>query len=228
MRTMTLAEMVTGVRFYSDTGFATARVSDAQIQEELWYGMQAYYSLLDKHLIWLDTEIYTFTGTSATRYEIPHPHRLFSVDCQGANGWTMLRRSAGAYGDRTSGQRYTIEYSVGVPFSSVTYTRSTTYLTLHPLTEGRQTGRSFRVRYIRSLTQAQCLPSTGIAFPNAWEEIPILWAAMRVLARNKEDFSGIKFLFEAAVARINSEASSLEIYQAPQAGKRSDEDFYNE
>lgn len=231
MRTMTLAELITGVRFYADLAYAKARLTDAQITEELWYGMQSYYSLLDKHLIWLDSETYAITGTSATRYEIPHPHRLISVDCQSGSEWYALRKVSGAFGERTTGQRYSIEYSIGVPYGAVTYDRTKTYLTLHCKTDGKQLGKSFRVRYVRSMTQAQVLPSTGIAFPNGWEEVPILWAALRCLARNKEDFSGVKFLFEAAVGRINSEASSLEVYQAHQAGAKRGPDettFYDE
>lgn len=230
MRDMTLAELTTSVRFHAGLAFATAKVSDAQIAEELWYGMQVYLSLLSKHMIWTDVETATFTGTSATRYSITHPHRLISVDCRSATtgGWSPLRKSSLFFGDRTDGQRYSIEYSIGVPYSDVTYDRSLTYLTLHPKIEGQQLGKSFRVRYVRTLTQAQLLPSTGIAFPNGWEEVPILWAAIRCLARNKEDFSGTKFLFEAAVSRINAEASSLEYFQAQRAGDSRPEVFYDE
>lgn len=211
----TQAELRALVRFYTDKVNDTARFPDADIDIQLDFGLQCYHAALTKTMNWVEVRSYEFTTTSANTYAMPLHYKTVAVDIKSGDKWVPCRRAnmfqAGHIKrDSTNGGRRRARYSEHIE-------NDDQILTLHR--HEATVGDVYRLRYIppsRTITGEQP-PDYQYLFPNGWEEVPVLEAAIRILARDKEDDTQLRALLASAYLRMDAEASTSDIFQRPTA-----------
>jgi len=211
MRVVATAELLSLVRFYSDMADATTRATDDEVKRELDFGMDKYWNLLTKRLAWVEIKEYQFTGTNTFTYVMPAHGRTISVDIQNGEYWVPLHRAdpfMAAYRGRAEYPIEYCEYSTG----------ETQTVRLYAKQSEDMTGKTFRLRYFtRPPYPSLGETDDGVNFPSGWEEIPVLWAAIRLLARDQEDSSQLMALLQDAIGRMEQECDNLDIYQGVKA-----------
>jgi hypothetical protein len=208
----TQAELRALVRFYTDTESELAKFPDAAIDIQLDFGLQCYHAALVRTMNWVQVKEYEFTTTTASSYSMPLHYKTVGVDMKvGSDRWVPLRRanmfSAPHLPSDKRGRAQYSEYLLD----------ESQYVVLHRRTQ--VAGQVYRLRYIapsRTIT-GEPTPDFDYLFPNGWEEVPVLEAAIRLLAKQKEDDGQLRALLAAAYARMDAEASTADIYQRPTA-----------
>jgi len=219
MHELTEAEMIALVRFYSNTKNATTRFTDADILRELDYGMAKYWNLLTKRMTWLYVQTHEITVVAnTTTYGVIDHGRTISVEIQTGDTWKAIHRADLFAADQRNIAQYSLEYSefaTAFGQSIVLHTRSL------------PVGKKIRIRYIGPYPRpsADALQD-GFDFPSVWEEIPALWAAIRIMAVDQEDFSLLKTLLDDAIERMNQECDNLDVYQGIKTQGMKPDAFY--
>lgn len=206
----TQAELRALVRFYTDTESELAKFPDATIDIHLDFGLQCYHAALVRTMNWVQIKEYEFTSTTASSYAMPLHYKTVGVDLKvGTDRWVPLRR-----GNMFSAAHLPTDYRGRAQYSEYLL-NETQYVVLHR--KSQVAGQVYRLRYIapsRTIT-GEPTPDYDYLFPNGWEEIPALEAAIRLLAKEKEDDTQLRALLVSAYTRMDAEASTADIYQRP-------------
>lgn len=211
------------VRFYTDTLQDLNKFPDADIDAQLDIGLQCYHAALCRSMTWIYPESYEFTttangsppsGTNPNIYSVPLHYRTIAVERKGGNNrWYPQHRANLFTSSREEGT------SVGRPFPKARYHEfihgETQYIQLYR--PESTAGVTYRIRYIapsRTIT-GEPTPDLNYLFPNGWEEVPVLEAAIRLLAVDKENDEQLYKLLDRAYKRMELESSSSDIFQRP-------------
>lgn len=205
----TPAELITLVRFYTDTANATTRFPDADIELQLDIGMACYWAQLTRAMTLVEVDSASYNITTATEYAVAVHQKIVSVELQSGDRWIPIKRANlfTVENDKWAGGMY---YSVHFEGSAA----ATPYVTLHRKSD--TAGGVFRVRYIPPAPQLSAGDmDDGWGFMQGWEEIPCLEAAIRLMAKDKESDAHLRKLLEDAYQRMASEAGDVDIFQRP-------------
>lgn len=205
----TPAELISLVRFYTDTAGAAVRFPDADIKLQLDIGMACYWAQLAKTMCLIDVVSASYSITTASQYTVANHSKLIAVELQVGDKWVPLKRANlfTVEMDKQSGAMY---YSLHLNVNAA----STTTLTLHR--KNNTAGGTFRIRYIVPAPQPSAGDmDDGWGFCNGWEEVPCLEAAIRLLAKDKESDTHLRALLDKAYERMANEAQEADIFQRP-------------
>lgn len=206
----TQAQLRALVRFYTDTQSELAKFPDAELDIQLDFALQCYHAALVRTMNWVQVKEYEFTTTTASDYSMPLHYKTVGVDMRsGTDKWLPCRRA------NMFSAAHTPSDKRGRPQYSEYILEESQMLVLHRRTQ--VAGQVFRLRYIapsRTIT-GEADPDYDYLFPNGWEEVVALEAAIRLLAKQKEDDSQIRALLAAAYTRMDAEASTADIFQRP-------------
>lgn len=211
--------MIALVRFYSNTRNATTRFTDDDIKRALDYGMAKYWNLLTKRMTWLyvQTQEITVLANTST-YSVNSHGRTISVEIQTGDTWMAVHRADLFSADQRKLAAYSLEYS---EFATA-FGQS---IALH--TRSLPVGKKIRIRYIGPYPRPSAgQMGDGFEFPSGWEEIPVLWAAIRIMAVDQEDFSLLKTLLDDAIERMSQECDNLDVYQGIKTQGMKPDAFY--
>lgn len=210
MYSKTDTQLIALVRFYTDTAGADRRFPDADIKLMLDVGMACYWSQLAKSMCLVDVQSQSVAITTATEYAVNAHSKLIAVEKLVGDKYVPIRRANlfTVENDKQSGQWYYSEHmdaTEGVATQSIVlYRRENT------------AGGYFRMRYIAPAPNVTANDmNTGWGFINGWEEVPVLEAAIRLLAKDKEDDTHLRKLLDRAYERMANEASESDVFQRP-------------
>lgn len=210
----TQAQLRDLVRFYTDTASDTNRFTDAQVDIQLDFGLQCYHAALCRSMTWMKVQSYEFTTAANVSdiYAMPLHFRTIAVERKSGQRWFAVGRANVFTSPRVKG-------AATSPRPSVTYHEyvqdETQYLQLFRAEEAA--GVVYRLRYVapsRTIT-GEADPDFDYLFPNGWEEVVALEAAIRLLAADKEDDTQLGRLLERAYRRMESESSTADVFQRP-------------
>lgn len=210
MYSKTDAQLITLVRFYTDTAGAATRFPDADIKLMLDVGMACYWSQLAKSMCLVDIQAQSVAITTATEYAVTAHSKLIAVEKLVGDKYIPIRRANlfTVESDKQSGQWF---YSEHMDATEGVATQS---IVLHR--RSNDAGGYFRMRYIAAAPNVTAGDmNTGWGFINGWEEVPVLEAAIRLLAKDKEDDTHLRKLLDRAYERMANEASESDVFQRP-------------
>lgn len=212
MYSKTAAQLIALVRFYTDTAGAAVRFPDADIKLMLDIGMACYWSQLAKSMCLVDVQYTSTAITTSTEYQVPAHSKLLGVEKLVGTKYVPIRRANlfTVEMDKQSGQWF---YSEHIDGTSYTSTQS---LILHR--KENVAGGYFRIKYLPPVPNVTAGDlNAGWGFINGWEEVPVLEAAIRLLAKDKEDDTHLRRLLDKAYERMASEANESDVFQRPTA-----------
>lgn len=211
--------MINLVRFYSNTRKATTRFTNDDVLRALDYGMAKYWNLLTKRMTWLYVQEQEITLTANTHtYGVNDHGRTISVEMQTGDTWKAVHRADLFSADQRAIAQYVMEYTESA-------TASGQSITIH--CRSVPVGKKIRVRYIGPYPKPSAgALQDGYNFPSGWEEIPALWAAIRLMAVDQEDFSLLKTLLDDAIERMSQECDNLDVYQGIKTQGMKPDAFY--
>jgi hypothetical protein len=206
------AQLVSLVRFYTDTAGAAVRFPDADIKLMLDIGMACYWSQLAKSMCLADVQSQTVSITTATTYTVNSHSKLIAVELLVGDRYVPIRRANlfTVENDKQSGVMYYSEHISAVAAAA------TQHIVLHR--KSNTSGGSFRIRYLKPAPNVTAGDlGAGWGFINGWEEVPVLEAAIRLLAKDKESDAHLRVLLDKAYERMANEASESDMFQRPTA-----------
>lgn len=208
MREITIAEMQRMVRFYADYKNAEIRADNSEINRELDYGMNKYWAMMLRRLSWLYVSSQDITLTGAASYASNARERTVAIEIVTGSSTRPIHRANPFAAPYKGASEYGLEYTEQIVYHPFAHN-----IHLHGTLP---TAGTMRVRYIPLMPRPSLLadPDDFIYFPSGWEEIPTLWAAIRLLARDHENTDGLMMLYNDAVSRMNEEADTLDMFQS--------------
>lgn len=210
MYSKTPAELISLVRFFTDTSGAAVRFPDADVKLMLDVGMACYWAQLAKSMCLVDVKSQSVTITTSTEYTVNAHSKLIAVEKLVGTKYVPIRRANlfTVENDKQSGQWFYSEHM------AATAGVATQHIVLHR--RENTAGGTFRIRYLAKSPQMSAGDmDDGWGFINGWEEIPALEAAVRLLAKDKESDTHLRVLLDKAYERMANEAGESDIFQRP-------------
>lgn len=211
----TQAQLRSLVQFYTDTESDQNRFTPAQIDIQLDIGLQCYHAALCRSMTWMRVQEHEFTTAANVSdiYAMPLHYKTIAVERSSGSRWYPVRRANIFTSPRVKGATAT-RNARGETYHEY-ISNETQYVQLFRATE--TAGITYRLRYVapsRTIT-GEPTPDYDYLFPNGWEEVVALEAAVRLLAADKEDDSQVGKLLERAYKRMEMESSTSDMFQRP-------------